>query len=282
MESPFTAPGTLRVFFHDCMVEGCDASVLISSNPYNKAERDAEINLSLPGDAFDLIVRAKTALEINCPGVVSCSDILAYATRQLVVMTGGPYYKVPLGRKDGLVSQATLVEGNLPRTNMTMDQIISIFEKKGFSVQEMVALNGAHTIGVSHCSEFKDRIFGYNSPSGYDPALHPKFAERLRQNCANYSTDPTRATFNDVRSTKDFDNMYFKNLRLGLGLLQSDHALFTNPRTRPFVDLYADNQTAFFETFSLAMEKLNVLQVKTGKDGEIRRRCDSFNTMNIN
>ncbi|KAK6921513.1 hem peroxidase [Dillenia turbinata] len=89
-------------------------------------------------------------------------------------------------------------------------------------------------------------------------------------------------TFNDVRTIKDFDNMYFKNLRLGLGLFWSDHALFSNPRTRPFVNLYADNQTAFFKAYSLVMEKLNVLQVKTGKNGEIRHRCDSFKTININ
>lgn len=49
ISNPTTAAGMLRVFFHDCMVDGCDASVLISSNHLNKAERDSDINLSLPG-----------------------------------------------------------------------------------------------------------------------------------------------------------------------------------------------------------------------------------------
>jgi peroxidase len=48
--NPTTAAGTLRAFFHDCVVDGCDASVLISSNSFNKAERDADLNLSLSGD----------------------------------------------------------------------------------------------------------------------------------------------------------------------------------------------------------------------------------------
>ncbi|CAN1284575.1 Peroxidase 31 [Linum perenne] len=55
---------------------------------------------NLPGDAFDLVVRAKTALELTCPNTVSCSDILAVATRDLVTMVGGPFYNVPLGRLD--------------------------------------------------------------------------------------------------------------------------------------------------------------------------------------
>lgn len=84
--NPTTAAGTVRLFFHDCFVGGCDASVLVSSNSFNKGERDADDNLSLPGDGFDAIVRAKTALELTCPGVVSCSDILAVAARDLITM----------------------------------------------------------------------------------------------------------------------------------------------------------------------------------------------------
>jgi peroxidase len=68
LSNPTTAAGTLRVFFHDCFVSGCDASTFISSNQFNKAERDADINLSLPGDAFDLVIRAKATLELECPG----------------------------------------------------------------------------------------------------------------------------------------------------------------------------------------------------------------------
>jgi len=227
------------------VVNGCDASVLISSNSFNKAERDADLNLSLSGDAFDLIVRAKTALELACPHIVSCSDILAQATRDLITMVGGPFYKVILGRKDGLVSQASRVEGNIPRVNMSMNQIIKMFASKGFTVQEMVALTGSHTIGFSHCKEFADRIFNYNKTVPTDPEIYPKFADALKKNCANYTKDPAMSAFNDVMTPGKFDNMYFQNLQRGLGLLASDHALFKNSRTKPIVDLFAANQTAF-------------------------------------
>ncbi|KAJ6853568.1 uncharacterized protein M6B38_249395 [Iris pallida] len=87
-----TAAGTLRLFFHDCFVGGCDASVLVSSSRFLRAERDADINLSLPGDSFDAVVRAKTNLELACPATVSCADVLALATRDLLTMLGGPFY----------------------------------------------------------------------------------------------------------------------------------------------------------------------------------------------
>ena len=275
--SPTTAAATLRLFFHDCFIEGCDASVLVSSTPFNKAERDADMNLSLPGDGFDVVVRAKTALELACPGVVSCADILAVATRDLVTMVGGPFYKVPLGRRDGLVSRANRVEGNLPRPTMSISQIISIFAVRGFSVQEMVALSGAHTIGFSHCKEFSSGIYNYSRSSQSNPSYNPRFAEGLRKACSDYQKNPTLSVFNDIMTPNKFDNMYFQNLPKGLGLLATDHTMATDPRTRQFTDLYAKNQSAFFEAFGRAMEKLGLYGIKTGRRGEIRRRCDALN-----
>lgn len=275
--SPTTAAATLRLFFHDCFIEGCDASVLVSSTPFNKAERDADMNLSLPGDGFDVVVRAKTALELACPGVVSCADILAVATRDLVTMVGGPFYKVPLGRRDGLVSQANRVEGNLPRPTMSISQIISIFAVRGFSVQEMVALSGAHTIGFSHCKEFSSGIYNYSRSSQSNPSYNPRFAEGLRKACSDYQKNPTLSVFNDIMTPNKFDNMYFQNLPKGLVLLATDHTMATDPRTRQFTDLYAKNQSAFFEAFGRAMEKLGLYGIKTGRRGEIRRRCDALN-----
>ncbi|VVB04297.1 unnamed protein product [Arabis nemorensis] len=270
--TPTTAAALLRLFFHDCFPNGCDASVLISSTPFNKAERDASINLSLPGDGFDVIVRAKTALELACPNTVSCSDIISVATRDLLVTVGAPYYSVYLGRRDSRTSNSSLISADvLPLPSSPISKLIQQFEARRFSVQEMVALSGAHSIGFSHCKEFAGRVT--RQDSGYNP----RFADALKKACSNYPKDPTLSVFNDIMTPNKFDNMYYQNLPKGLGLLESDHGLYSDPRTRPFVDLYAKDQDRFFKDFAGAMQKLSLYGVKTGRRGEIRRRCDAIN-----
>ncbi|GJY33358.1 peroxidase 41-like protein [Tanacetum coccineum] len=273
---PTTAAATLRLFFHDCMVGGCDASVLITSNAYNKAERDMDINESLAGDGFDVVTRVKMALEVECPGVVSCADVLAVATRDLLIQVGGPHYEVKLGRKDGLESKASNVEGKLGRSNMTINEVIRVFESHKYTHREMVALmGGGHTIGFAHCKEFESRLFGPKP----DPSVHPKLVERLKAMCVNSSKDPSISAFLDPISAGNFDNMIFKNILNGLGVLGTDQAMASDPRTRPFVEEYARDSVKFFKDFARAMEKTSVYQVKTGNQGEVRRRCDAFNNL---
>lgn len=275
--NPSTAAGTLRLFFHDCFVNGCDASVLVSplSSSGAAPERAAEINLSLPGDAFDAVARAKAALEAECPGVVSCADALALAARDLVAALGGPRFPVALGRRDSRRSDARDVEGNLPRTNMSARAMVRLFARKGLAPREMVALAGAHTVGFSHCAEFAPRIYGYRGAS-HDPRLNPEFARALQRSCAGYRTDPTVSIFNDIVTPRDFDETYYKNLPHGLGLLASDAAIWEYPPTRVFAQRYAANRTAFFEDFAAAMQRLGAVGVKTGRQGVVRRRCDAL------
>ncbi|XP_050382730.1 peroxidase 63-like [Argentina anserina] len=277
ISTPTTAAGTLRLFFHDCIHNGCDGSILVSSTPFNKAERDADVNLSLPGDGFDVVVRAKIALELACPNTVSCADILAVATRDLVTMMGGPYYNVPLGRRDGKSSRAAAVPGTLPLPTMSVSDLITLFGSRGFSAQEMVALSGAHTIGFSHCKEFTAAIYNYSRAEQSDPVYNPRYAAGLRNACADFQKNPTLSVFNDVMTPNKFDNAYFQNLPKGLGLLKSDHAMFNDARTRSFVELYAKDQSSFFYAFARAMEKLSVYGIQTGRKGEIRHRCDAIN-----
>lgn len=62
--------------------QGCDASLLIKSKPGNQAEKDAGANLTVHG--YDVIDSAKAAVEKLCPGKVSCADIIALSTRDVV------------------------------------------------------------------------------------------------------------------------------------------------------------------------------------------------------
>jgi hypothetical protein len=69
-------------------LQGCDASVMVASTANNTAEKDHPINLSLAGDGFDTVIRAKAAVDAapGCRGKVSCADILAMATRDAIAL----------------------------------------------------------------------------------------------------------------------------------------------------------------------------------------------------
>ncbi|EFJ11812.1 hypothetical protein SELMODRAFT_125631 [Selaginella moellendorffii] len=275
--TPNSVPGTLRLFFHDCFVDGCDASVLIASTASNSAEKDSEINLSLAGDGFDSVIKAKAAVEEKCPGIVSCADILAIATRDLVVLARGPSWTVRKGRKDGKISQASRVDGNLPKPEQSVDQLTKLFASKGLSQTDMVALSGAHTIGFAHCKEFMSRIYNFNSTHQFDPAMDPNFAKDLRLTCPQ-SVDPRVVANNDVTTPAKFDNVYYQNAVRGVTVLASDQILHSDARTRGLVTAYAGQQGAFFAAFATAMDNLGAVGVKTGNQGEIRKDCSRFNS----
>lgn len=140
----------------------------------------------------------------------------------------------------------------------------------------MVALSGAHTVGFSHCSEFTSEL-NNSSSSSSGSGYNPRFATGLKKACGDYKNNPTLSVFNDIMTPNKFDNVYFQNLPKGLGVLKSDHGLFSNELTRPFVESFAADQDKFFRVFANAMTKLSLLGVNTGRKGEIRRRCDQSN-----
>ncbi|XP_078176083.1 peroxidase 35-like [Carex rostrata] len=275
-ETAVAIPATIRLFFHDAFITGADASAMIAL-PTEDAEKDSSDNKSLAGDGFDTVVRAKKAVENACPGVVSCADILALATSCAIELAKGPTYTVELGRYDGLVSKASLVDGNLPGPDFNLDQLLNIFAKHNFTMVDLVALSGAHTVGFCHCSRFADRLYNYNGQNGAtDPSFNPVFADQLKMACPA-NVGPTIAVNLDPYTPITFDNIFFSNLVQGYGLLTSDEVLYTDTRSRPIVQLFASNQTAFFEAFVTAIGKVGRLDVKTSKDGEIRKDCTAFN-----
>ena len=61
---------------------------MVASAGNNTAEKDHPNNLSLAGDGFDTVIRAKAAVDAvpQCRNKVSCADILAMATRDAIAL----------------------------------------------------------------------------------------------------------------------------------------------------------------------------------------------------
>ncbi|KAL2338662.1 hypothetical protein Fmac_013108 [Flemingia macrophylla] len=266
-----TAPATLRLYFHDCFVRGCDASIMLANS---NAEKDHPDDISLAGDGFDTVIKAKAAVDSDpkCRNKVSCADILALATRDVVNLAGGPFYSVELGRRDGRISTIASVQRHLPGPGFNLDQLNSLFSTNGLSQTDMIALSGAHTIGFSHCNRFSKRIYNFSPRNRIDPTLNLQYAFQLRQMCP-LRVDPRIAINMDPVTPQKFDNQYFKNLQQGRGLFISDQVLFTDARSKATVNLFASNEEAFQKAFIDAITKLGRVGVKTGNQGEIRFDC---------
>ncbi|KAG2613926.1 peroxidase 45-like [Panicum virgatum] len=261
-QSQIAAPAALRLFFHDCAVAGCDASIMIVNSNGDDEWRHSD-NQSLKREGFQTVLSAKAAVDSDpqCRNKVSCADILALAARESVVQSGGPYYQVELGRYDGRVSTRGSVV--LPHVNFNLKQLNAFFSGLGFNQTEMVALMGAHTLGAADCPFFQYRI-------GSDPSMDQGLASQLRATCG---ANPSGGFAFLDPSPGGFDNAFYRNLQGGRGLLGSDQVLYSNQRSRGSVDAYAANQSAFFADFVAAVAKLGRIGVKTAATGEIRRDC---------
>ncbi|CAI0557718.1 unnamed protein product [Linum tenue] len=101
-----------------------------------------------------------------------------------------------------------------------------VFYRMGLSDKEIVALSGGHTLGRAHPER-----------SGFD---------------GPWTKEPLK-----------FDNSYFVELLKGEteGLLKlpTDNALLDDPAFRPFVDLYAKDEDAFFKDYAAAHKRLSEL-----------------------
>ncbi|KAH7854651.1 hypothetical protein Vadar_016390 [Vaccinium darrowii] len=274
-KDPTIAAGLLRLHFHDCFVQGCDGSILITGA---SAERNALANFGLRG--FEVIDDAKTLLEASCPGAVSCADILALAARDAVVLSNGPSWEVPTGRRDGRVSSKSEAS-SLPSPLDSIAIQRNKFMSKGLNDHDLVTLVGAHTIGQTDCLFFRYRLYNFTTTGNADPTLNQAFLPQLQAICPKNGDGSKRVTL-DKDSQFKFDVSFFKNVRDGNGILESDQRLWGEAATSSIVQNYAGNVRGllglrFDFEFPKAMIKMSGIEVKTGAQGEIRKICSMFN-----
>ncbi|KAF6157446.1 hypothetical protein GIB67_004384 [Kingdonia uniflora] len=262
--NPALGAKLLRLHFHDCFVRTRWGTA--------QTEKQSIVNTFLSG--YDVIDDIKTAVEKACPGVVSCADILALAARDSVsVPFGKPMWDVLLGRRDGNVSLLadTFVQLPAPFSNFT--SLKTLFASKKLNLNDLVTLSGGHTIGVSHCGSFSNRLANFSSTSNTDPSLDPAYAKFLRKKCPA-NTNPEVEM--DPKSSLSFDNHYYKILLEKKGLFQSDAALLTNRGATKIVKKFTNNKK-FFEKFGKSMQKMGAIELLVGKKGEIRKQCRVVN-----
>ncbi|XP_010522326.1 PREDICTED: peroxidase 3 [Tarenaya hassleriana] len=274
--APSLAAALLRMHFHDCFVRGCDGSVLINSTRGN-AERDSAPNLTLRG--FSFIDGIKAVLEAQCPGIVSCADVIALSARDSVVLTGGPYWRVPTGRRDGRISNASEALANIPPPTSNFTTLQRLFGNQGLDLKDLVLLSGAHTIGVSHCSSFSNRLYNFTGRGDQDPALDSEYAANLKSRKCPTLNDNVTIVEMDPGSRKTFDLSYYTLVLKRRGLFQSDSALTTNPTTLSAINgLVQGTLQNFYTEFANSMEKMGRINVKTGSAGVVRRQCGVANS----
>ncbi|KAK4387496.1 Peroxidase 9 [Sesamum angolense] len=246
-KDPRMAASLLRLHFHDCFVQGCDASVLLDDSTAIVSEKNSGPNKnSLRG--FEVIDEIKAKLEQVCPHTVSCADILTLAARDSTVLSGGPHWEVPLGRRDSRTASLSKSNTNIPAPNSTIQTLITKFRAQGLDVEDLVALSGGHTIGAARCVTFRQRLYNQNGNNQPDVTLEKNYYNGLKVAC------PKR-------------------------LLSSDEVLFTGNvgKTIELVRSYAENEALFFHQFAKSMVKMGNISPLIGSKGEIRKNCRRLN-----
>ncbi|XP_004135694.2 peroxidase P7 [Cucumis sativus] len=256
----------LRMFFHDCFVNGCEASVLLDDTPTMRGEKNAFPNRnSLRG--FEVIDDIKTEVEAACKETVSCADILALAARDGADLLGGPFGMYAWS-KDSRTASESEANNNLPAPSSNLSTLISMFAVKGFNANEMTAMSGAHTIGMGQCQFFRTRIYN-------DTNINSAFAAQRRANCPLNGGDSNLAPL-DSTDIK-FDNKYFIDLINQCGLFHSDQELSNGGSQDALVRTYSMNSITFRKDFENAMIKMGNLSPASGTITEIRKNCRVVN-----
>ncbi|KQK18052.1 hypothetical protein BRADI_1g38290v3 [Brachypodium distachyon] len=258
----------LRLFFHDCFVNGCDGSILLDDTPTFTGEKNAGPNAN-SARGFEVIDAIKKQVEASCKATVSCADILALAARDGVSLLGGPTWSVPLGRKDSRTASQSAANANLPGPGSSLATLISMFGSKNLSPRDMTALSGAHTVGQARCTTFRSRIYTERNING-------TFAALRQRTCPRTGGDSALAPF-DVQTADGFDNAYYQNLVAQRGLLHSDQELFNGGSQDALVRQYSNSPVQFSADFVSAMLKMGGLLPSSGTPTEVRLKCSKAN-----
>ncbi|CAN1319060.1 Peroxidase 57, partial [Linum perenne] len=252
---------------------GCDGSVLIDSKGGKRAEKEAPPNLTLRG--FEVIDDIKAKLEKQCPGIVSCADVLALATRDGVALSGGSAYGLPTGRRDGTVSDVKDVR--IPGPSVSISDALTALAPLNLGLDDLTTLLGAHSIGFCHCAFFTGRLYNFRGSGRPDPNMDRALLSTLRTKCPRPGPNETFNLSTDPESPFRLDSSFYGRVMNQETVLHLDQQLAFTDVTRKTAALYAGRPNVFRKRFAKAMIKLGNVGVLSGMAGEIRRDCRRVN-----
>ncbi|KMZ59273.1 Peroxidase [Zostera marina] len=273
-KDPRSAASVMRLQFHDCFVNGCDGSVLLDDTPTMLGEKNSLSNINSLR-SYHVIDEVKEVLEMGCPGVVSCADIIVMAARDAVVLSGGPSWEVKLGRKDCLRASQEDANVIMPSPRQNAPNLIELFRTFNLSVTDLVALSGSHTIGYGRCFSVMHRLYNQSDTGQPDDHMDEKYRDMLDGVCPINGDENVTCGLDGTPF--DFDNRYFKDLAQLKGFLNSDQDLFSGKvdDTKELVRKFAENEEDFFRAFAEGMVKMGDLQ--SGKPTGHRKNCRVIN-----
>ncbi|KAL9677437.1 hypothetical protein QQ045_005667 [Rhodiola kirilowii] len=206
------AAGVLRLVFHDAgTFDVSDNSGGMNGSIILELDRPENTGLN---KSVKIVKKAKD--EVDKIISVSWADMIAVAGAEAVSLCGGPTIPVQLGRLDAMEADP---EGKLPEETLDAASLKQCFQQKGFSVQELVALSGAHTLGSK----------GFGNPTVFDNSYYKILIEKPWLNSGGMT------------------NM--------VGL-PTDRALADDDECLRWIEKYAKDQGSFFNDFSMAYTKL--------------------------
>ena len=153
----------------------------------------------------------------------SDADSIALAAQVSVTHCGGPAMNFKGGRINAAVPTSPV--GLIPNGTMTLEQTRPMFQRMGWTNEDIVALvTGSHSMGGVHSE---------NSPDITQKEFIP---------------------FDDTAGI--FDNHVFKFTLKGNCAVKIDCDIANDPELRPIVERFANDQNAFFEQYRKSFEKM--------------------------
>ncbi|PON62049.1 Peroxidase [Trema orientale] len=130
---------------------------------------------------------------------------------KIIIYSGGPSWKVSLGRRDSLTASRTLAAEQLAQAIDSLAKLESRFAARNLDTTDLVALSGAHTIGRASCQACGYRVYNFTKHGMHDDTLNPTLSDNILKLCPDGGDDYVWTEL-DILTPDTFDDKYYINL----------------------------------------------------------------------